>query len=653
MGAGERPAARAQRRRPIALSADTIDDTVGELRGISADEFVRRVVATTKESDKRYAFLLGAGCSISSGIPAAGTLVRDEWLPRLHRLRAPQRKDLEGWITEEFPDHDPGLPAASYGPVMEALFLQPEERQREIERLCDGKFPGFGYAVLANVMALPGGRFNVTLTTNFDDLVQDAMYLFTNARPLVIQHESLARFIRPTRSRPLVVKLHGDNRLSPLNTGAETAEVEKEIETQVGSLLHDRGLIVVGYGGADRGIAKMLSALPPEALPLGVYWVSGTEPRGVVREWLEQRGAIWVRHGDFDQLMLLFQAELDLPHPDSRRLDAVFKRYSETYEALSARVAQLPDEAPDAVTLKAAVQRGDETATDWWAVHLAAERAINAGDLDAAEGLYEEGVKRFPNAAWLAQSYGIFLTLRRGRYDDARGWFDRALQLEPDDPDLLGNVAMAIDIAGDFDRADELFELALSHDPEHVNNMRNWASRLARRDEVERARALLEGVAASADATGNHLGSVAYWLMEWGDYDEAGVLLEKALSLDPNEPTAMMNQAALWYLRGDLEAADARARQAVEGASVADRNDLEREALWLRTTYGDVEHRAAAVARLRELAAVAPSPTFRFLYEPHLAAAGARAPFLRALAETLHGERDVSELDAFEEWQAS
>ena len=109
--------------------------------------------------------------------------------------------------------------------MIQQLFFSPRGLgKREIERLCDGRFPAFGYAVLASLMAMDGGRFNIVLTTNFDDLVADALYLFTAARPLVIHHESLANFIRPTRTRPLVVKLHGDHRLSPQNTFEETVE---------------------------------------------------------------------------------------------------------------------------------------------------------------------------------------------------------------------------------------------------------------------------------------------------------------------------------------------------------------------------------------------------------------------------------------------
>lgn len=327
---------------------------------IPAEEFARRLRAVSRQQDARYAFFIGAGCSVSSDIPASATLVSKNWLPRLRDIRAPHYKDAEEWAAQRFVDYDPANPAAIYGVVIEELFLQPEERQREIESLCEGRFPGFGYATLAQMMTIEGGHFNVVLTTNFDDLVPDALYLYTSQRPLVIHHESLAGYIRPTRTRPMVVKLHGDNHLSPYNTVEETERLKSEIENQIRTILYDRGLIFVGYGGNDKSIKTLLDELPDKALQLGVYWVSTTEPRGEMRSWLEKRGAVLVEHGDFDRLMLLMKREFALPFPSDKRFMDVFANYRKTYDRLSAEVAALPDSDPDALALKEALDHYED-----------------------------------------------------------------------------------------------------------------------------------------------------------------------------------------------------------------------------------------------------------------------------------------------------
>lgn len=130
----------------------------------------------------------------------------------------------------------------------------------------------------------------MVLTTNFDDLVADAMFLYAESRPLIIHHAALAEYIRPTRSRPMVAKVHGDARLAPRNTALETEEIEQAMRKQVKKLLDDRGLLFFGYAGADDSVFNMLAELPPSALDLGVYWINEKLPaKPEFREWLEKR----------------------------------------------------------------------------------------------------------------------------------------------------------------------------------------------------------------------------------------------------------------------------------------------------------------------------------------------------------------------------
>lgn len=572
------------------------------LRKISADEFARRLKDTSRESDKRFAFFLGAGCSVTSGIPAAGGLVRDHWLPRLRGYRAPHLHH-DDWIREELPDYDAANPGAHYGAVMERLFFHPEERQREIERLCDGRFPGFGYATLSSLIAMEGGTFNVVLTTNFDDLVADALYLFTKARPLIIHHESLASYIRPTRTRPLIVKLHGDNRLTPRNTSEETERLQAGIESQVRPVLKDRGLIFIGYGGNDQSVAGMLEKLPPEALPLGVYWVSGEEPNCRLREWLDKRDAIWVEKGDFDEFMLLVRNAFNLPHPERKRFEDVFERYTDTYEVLSKRITALPDAAPDAPALKEAVKRTDQSFPDWWAVTLEAMR-IEMEEPDKAEAIYRRGLQQFPTSAPLLRvyasflervrkdyegaerfhqaamavdpqdpdnlgAYAVFLEKIRKDYDSSEGYFRRALSVAPEDPDHLGNYALFLQHARkDYDSAESHFRRALEAYPEHPNNLGNYAVFLQtiRRDYDSAEDHFRRALAADPEQPG-HLGNYAAFLQDIRkDYKGAEVYFRHALELDPDNPSLLGNYALfLQDIRKEYDSAEEYFRRATAG----------------------------------------------------------------------------------------
>jgi tetratricopeptide (TPR) repeat protein len=427
-----------------------------DLRRMDAGEFARRLRLDSPMPDKRYAFFIGAGCSISSGIPGAASLVRDFWLPKLQEICAPDSGEFGHWLNRELPDYVSSNPAASYGCVIERLFLNPEDRQREIERLCEGKFPGFGYAVLATLIAEYAGSFNVVITTNFDDLVSDALFLFTSARPLVIGHESLAGFIRPTRTRPIVIKIHGDARLAPQNTIAETSSLQKEVEGQVRALLHDRGLIFMGYGGNDNGIKEMLLGLPKEALPYGVYWIGGSEPQGTLRSWLEDRKAIWVERSDFDEMMLLIRDSFDLPHPDKNPFEVVFQKYGETYQTLSDKIHFEPN-GTENVSLKQAVLRADSDLKGWLAQYVEANR-LERTDPEKADRVYQEGIAAYPTASMLLSGYASFLRRTTQDYDRVEGLYERAVEADPTNSQVIQEYASFLEnVRGHWEAAAQLY----------------------------------------------------------------------------------------------------------------------------------------------------------------------------------------------------
>ena len=109
------------------------------LRTIPILEFIRRIKPNSTD-DGKYALFLGAGCSVTSGIPAAATLVKNKWLPRLHELQAPENKDVELWAKNTITGYDPANPAASYGKVFDLLFLSRRRCVEGSSGIADGVF---------------------------------------------------------------------------------------------------------------------------------------------------------------------------------------------------------------------------------------------------------------------------------------------------------------------------------------------------------------------------------------------------------------------------------------------------------------------------------------------------------------------------------
>lgn len=297
------------------------------IKSIGVQEFVRRFKRLIEQNDAKFCFFLGAGCSVSSGIQTAGTLVDNFWLPKLKELETGDRENFNEWLKERFPEYNKENAAQFYGEIIENLFLTPKERQQEIERLVANKDPGFGYAVLAQLLAEKCGEHcNIVLTTNFDDMVADALYLYTNKKPIVIFHESLAGFVKISDTRPLVIKLHGDSKLSPHNTKGETKELDDKVKKVIKNLFSETGLVFIGYGGNDKSIINILKEIPKDegSFQWGIYWIGQKIPDNEMKEFLENRNAVWVNHRDFDELMLLIKEEFELKHPSKERFENLF-----------------------------------------------------------------------------------------------------------------------------------------------------------------------------------------------------------------------------------------------------------------------------------------------------------------------------------------
>ncbi len=591
------------------------------LRSMTAEEFSRRLKKMCEHPDSRFAFFLGAGCSVSSGIPDAASLVQDQWLPRLRDLRDPSQKQLDKWALSEFPGYEAQNAAAFYGEVMEKLFLLPEEHQREIEQLCENKFPGFGYAALASLMTMSEGRFNIALTTNFDDMVADALYMFTSVRPVVVPHESLGNYLRPTKMRPLVVKLHGDHRLSPLNTVRSTSELRGDVEKRVRSVIRDRGLIFIGYGGNDESIAQMLAALSEEALPLGVYWVSDAEPMGAIRPWLESRQAIWVQKKDFDEFMLLLRDIFHAPHPDSKRFEHVFAKYTGTYHNLSSRINLMAENVPGATALKEAVKHTDESFPDWWSVEMEAER-LKHTDVVKADSVFAKGLEQFPQSSQLMNSYANFLRDYRKDNVRAEDFYQKALALDANNVELLQNYAFFLArVRKDFDRSEEFYQKALVVEPNNARLMATVASFLAKlKRDAKRA--------------------------------EESYL--KALTMDEGDPYIQASYAGFLLAQGrDQEGMEALARVLPKPGSEETPN-LALESWFYLLAHGPAESRAATLGSLKRAMKAGRRRPGLILTPNILKARQAGHPdstWLEKLALAINDEASLNTLDDWQAWK--
>lgn len=241
----------------------------------TTSDLIRHIKTKEHSSPANYSIFLGAGASVTSGIRTASQLI-DEWAKELYeRFNMGQPIETAEQAKQYFESKHSSWysPDNPYSSLFEKKFDLPTQRRRFVEQEVDNKFPSIGYAYLTSLV--DENYFNTIFTTNFDDLVNEAFYLFSNSRPIVCAHDSSIHSISITSKRPKVVKLHGDYLFDDIkSTLRETESLEHNTKEKFVEFCKEYGLIIVGYSGSDRSIMDVLEFLARQEnyLKNGIYW---------------------------------------------------------------------------------------------------------------------------------------------------------------------------------------------------------------------------------------------------------------------------------------------------------------------------------------------------------------------------------------------
>lgn len=630
------------------------------LREMGLVEFISHLEAAFRPShQRRVTFFLGAGASRSSHIPTAGELVKKRWLPLLRqRARDESSLTLDDWARERYSDYDPQNPAALYGRLIDDAFPSSLDQQREIEHLVGLGRPGVGYGLLARFMG--HGDYSRTvhtvLTTNFDDMVADALQIHVRKRARVIGHHRLAAFIQDHHATPQIVKLHGDAHLEPLNTTEETSSLPDGLLAPVKRILAETMLVFIGYGGGDHSVVKLLKGLesPPNA---GVWWVNDKPPvLPAFHEWLAANKGRWVKHLDFDELMVLLAArfpDITFEIEDHFREDR--ENYKKSYEELSKRLNSAPAEEPGSSQKKAALDKVSSRLKTPWGL-AARAWALSHDAPEEAERLYEKAVVAAPTDAGILGNYANFMADVRKDFDRAEDLYERALAAEPNHANNLGSyAAFMTQDRKNFARAEALYEQALVVESRHVGNLVNYANFLAHTiKNADRAEELFVRALDVDPEYGIALGSFALFLTEVrGDFDRAEELYDRAVSAAPEDANILANYGGFLLARGRADEGWEKVRAAQRAAQIPAERPILLELEFYGFVHGGATERMAALLAMREMVAEGVrSPGFDL--SAHCAHAQDHghpdAAMIAVLADVIADHRAAGDLDAFQSW---
>ena len=261
---------------------------------------LQRLIITRNGKIPNFALLLGAGASRTSNV-ITGVDMIGEW--RRIMCADSGSADCEAWIAEQnWYEHDD-----EYSMLFEQIYDRPAQRRVYIEECLKDAHPTWGYAYLTNL--LTHHYFDVVFTTNFDDLINEACYLYSDEmRPIVAAHDSAIQGIRVTSDRPKIIKLHGDFLYDNIkNTLGELETLEENTKRKLHQFAQEYGLVVIGYSGRDRSVMDTLDVLlrDDNNFKQGIYWCTprGEQPSRRLRSLLRRDRVYLVEIDGFDQFL--------------------------------------------------------------------------------------------------------------------------------------------------------------------------------------------------------------------------------------------------------------------------------------------------------------------------------------------------------------
>ena len=477
---------------------------------ITQKQLIRAMKASNGEnSDIRYAFLLGAGASIASGIPSGGDLAK-KWM---EELEADIDEDtLDKWKKDI--GYDANKPVGEYYTRIypKRFEVNPSEGFEKLQDYMEKAKPSVGYAFLAQFLANTQNR--IVITTNFDTMTEDALFGFTKTRPLVLGHELLSSYLKSSApARPTIIKVHRDMMLEPYSKENETEKLAKTWQKALQPILKNHGLVVLGYGGNDDSLMNYLKDIKDRK---PIYWcylpTYGIPDKAKA---LLTGDDFIVPIKGFDEFMLLLNDAMgyDALVSEDNIAESKIVKDAIAYATIHRKQLEKLMQSEQTPEEKEATKK---LLPSWWDYQL---KVNDTDDVKEKDKIFQEGLKAHPASHELMGNYANFLHDIRKEYDKAESYYIKALELDPNDADYNGNYASFLhDIRKEYDKAESYYIKALELDPNSAIKNGNYAQFLLANGEKEKAEAYINK-AFENHTTENDL-TVELWFYRLAHYPE-------------------------------------------------------------------------------------------------------------------------------------
>lgn len=586
------------------------EQVIKEHQIISVKQLVR-AVQEGKSNAERFCFIIGSGASVSSGIPT-GAELEYQWMKELEETSGLEEirevaKTLKEYLDNDFATieadwekvkEDRGakesgiaLSSAYYFDIYKLRFF-PNHRNgyHYLEKIMANKNPGFGYHPLA-LMLTDGTGSNLVITTNFDSLVEDALFLYTDDKPLVINHELLAEYAGDANiKRPIIAKVHRGIFFDPLNQPEETNELKGKWSDVLGSVFQNYTPIVIGYGG-DNSLMNLLES-DNIKMKNGIYWCYYEKyglPNSEIQKLIQKKNGYLVRTAGFDATMLAFGNAL---FPDkigvheaeeylNKRISAQIANYEMEYK----RLTELEHSADDVTVQKEASQsetdfkmevekmversmlsekeRREQKQMTAWDYRRQGDRYYDSGQYAKAVECYSAAIDMQPKTAQFYNDRGCAYNYL-GEYDKAISDLDKAIELNPKFADAYNSRGCAYSYRGEYNKAISDLDRAIELNPKFAEAYSNRGCVYDNLREYNKAISDYNKAIELDPKLASAYNSRGYTYSGIGEYDKAISDFEKSIELDSKSEDSYKHYGVICKKRGDFDKALELLTKAIE-----------------------------------------------------------------------------------------
>lgn len=562
-----------------------------------------RAIKEGRDNSERFCFIIGSGASVSSGIPTGITL-EAQWMKEMEESSGMEvvkenARNLKDHLENDFADIEKDweetkktgapLPSRYYFDIYKLRFF-PNHRNgyHYLEKVMAGKNPGFGYHPLALMLTDKSGS-NLVITTNFDSLLEDALFLYTDSKPLVINHELLAEYAGDSNiKRPIIAKVHRGIFFDPLNQPEETNELKGKWHDVLASVFQNYTPIVIGYGEGDNSLMNLLED-DNIRMKNGIYWCYFEKhglPNDKIQNLIKKKKGYFVRTAGFDATMLavgnaLFPDKIGVHEAEeylNNRISTQIANYEEEYKKLTelentAKKECAENESDNDFkqeiekmqkrTIDSEKEREKQNQMTAWDYRRQGQRYRNLNQ-------FEKAIRSYSNAICMQQNNATFYN-DRGRaylnwgnfdksnshYDNAIADFNMAIKLNPEYAYAYNSRGFAYGELEEYNMAIADFDKAIELRPEWANLYSNRGYVYIKLEEYDKAAADFDKAIELDPEYANSYKHYGVLCRKTNDLEKAITLLTKAIERNPDYKEAYKERMEVYRLMGETEKAQA------------------------------------------------------------------------------------------------